>query len=193
MTENIMNDIETDKDLHDAFGKKGTQSTPSSFKHPEESQIIKRAYDLLSEIPAGKELIPLIKDYDIKIEAVVGREPNVLTFGDNRISLVCPKVTHNINDHEMACNLAIGIKEIELNNTGNQMVTGNIEIFNTRTVAVVMIMCRVVSEFFNAHNHTKLVDLMGKLGYSDVYGLYRSRASYEVMKEKILTVISERK
>ena len=153
--------------------------------------IIKSAYDLLSEIPAGQELIPLIKQYDIRIEVVVGREPNVFTQTDNRLTLVCPKIYGGVNMYEMACNLGIGIREIELNHNGNQLVSGNMNSFYDRTVDIVILMCRIVSEFHAVSGHTKLIDLMTQLGHHEVYGQYKSHASYETMKQTIISAMSK--
>ncbi len=185
-----MTSTPSDKDLHGTFERKGSQTT-SPFKHPDEIAIIKSAYDLLAEIPAGKELLPLIKDHDIRIEVVIGREPNVFSHPDNRVTLVCPKLWGGVNPYEMACNLGIGLREIELNYNGNQLVTGDISSFYRRTVDIVILMCKIVSEFESLKGHTKLVDLMKTLGHHEVYGLYKSNASNEVMKEKIISVISK--
>ena len=179
-----------EKDLHDAFGTKGADTAPSQFRHPDEAKIIKSAYDLLSEIPAGKELIPIAKERDCRIKVVIGREPDVFTHGDDRITIVCPKLYGGVNPYEMACNLGIGLREVELNYNGNQLVTGDVSSFYRRTVDIVILMCRMVSEFHDVKGHTKLIDKMTRLGHHEVYGLYKSHASYDVMKEKIISVIS---
>ncbi len=183
--------IDTDKDLNDAFGSKGTQTAPSPFRHPAERDIIKNAYELLNSIPAGQELIPTIKRYDVRIEVTVGREPNVVTMPNNTINLIVPKNLNGVNEYEIACNLGIGLREIELNNTGNQLVTGDMDSFYFRAVDTVMLMCRLVNDYEILKGHTKLVDLMAQLGHSKVYGQYKSQASNEVMKETIITAIKK--
>ena len=185
-----MTSIPTDKDLHGTFERKGAQTT-SPFKHPDETAIIKTAYDLLAEIPAGKDLIPVIKAHDARIEVVIGREPDVFTHGDNRITLTCPKIYGGVNPYIMASNLGIGLREVELNYNGNQLVIGNMPSFYKRASDVVILMCRIAHEFSEVKGHTKLVDKLTQLGYSSIYGLYKSHASYDVMKEKIISVISE--
>lgn len=177
------------KDLHDTFAKKGDAAPPSAFRHPEADKIIRNAYDLLSEIPTGKELIPIAKARDARIDVAIGKEPNVFTHGDNRITLICPKNTAGVNEYEMACNLGIGLREVELNYNGNQLVSGNTQSFIYRTVDIVILMCKIVSDFYDVKGHSKLVDLMTKLGHHEVYGQYKSHASYEVMKETIIKSI----
>jgi hypothetical protein len=190
MTDHAMpNDIESDKDLHDAFGKKGQQSAPSPFKHPDEAHIIKRAYDLLSEIPAGKELIPLIKEYDIRIEAVVAKECDSVVHDKNRIILNIPKAFTDFMAFEVALDLGLAIKEVEIKNELNQIVNLDFDQTSHLVSEKIYLMFVIATEFNDLKGHGKLVDNLDKLGYSIQYRQYKSNTSKEVIKESILSAL----
>ena len=185
------NPIDSDKDLHDAFGNRGTQSAPSPFRHPMERDIIKNAYELLNSIPSGQELIPIIKRYDVRIEVMIGREPNVVTLPNNVINLIVPKNLNGVNEYRIALSLGVGLFEIQLNNNTNQSVIGTIQNVYFRAVETIILMCKITNDYETLNGHTKLVDLIAQLGHSKVYVQYKSQASYEVMKETIVTAIEK--
>lgn len=182
------NPIDADKDLHNAFGTKGVQTAPSPFRHPAERDIIKNAYELLNSIPAGQELIPIIKRYDVRIEVTIGRELQSYVT-QNQIKLTVPKEINNINKHESALDLGLGLKQVELNHNGNQLVSGDLTTFDFRYSECVILMFDIASDFEKTHNHPNLIDKIKKLGYFDIYKLYISGTSKEVTREKIVNLV----
>ncbi len=170
--------------LHDAFAPLG--QTGPNYIHPEADKIVRDAVTLLNEIPEGKMLTPLIKDLNLAIRVIVGKEPGFFVPDEKTITLILPKFITGVNSFETACNLGLAIKEIDINMVNIQRLNADPQILNKKLIDIVLEMCKIVSEFEDVHNHTKLVDLLTKLGHSDVYKLYKAKASYQEMADLIL-------
>ncbi|PZP54761.1 MAG: hypothetical protein DI586_08900 [Micavibrio aeruginosavorus] len=170
--------------LHEAFGQMG--QTGPNYIHPNADEIIRDAVTLLNEIPEGKILTPLIKDLNIAIRVIIGKEPGFFVPDEKTITLILPKILTAVNPFEIACNLGLAIKEIEINMFNIQRLKVDPQIFNKKLIDIVLEMCKIVSEFEDVHKHTKLVDLLIKLGHSDVYKLYKAKASYQEMANIII-------
>lgn len=177
--------------LHDSFGQVGHAPTGPSYAHPQQDEIIRDAVELLREIPEGQRLVDLIKEFDLTIRVIIGKEPGFFIPDANSVVLVSPKILAGVNSYETACNLGLGIKEIEMNVVNIQRLSSEPHLIYQKMIDIVLEMCKIVSEFEDVKNHMKLVDLIKKLGHSDVYRLYRSKASYKEMADQIVETISK--
>lgn len=177
----------SDKDiLHDAFAPLGHAPTGPSYAHPQQDEIVRDAVALLKTIPEGQLLTLLIKDLNISIRVIIGKEPGFFVADENTINLITPKALTGVNPFETACNLGLAIKEIEINMVNIQRLKAEPQILNKKLIDIVIEMCKIVSEFQDVHNHLKLVDLIEKLGHGNVYRQYKAKASYQEMADLIL-------
>lgn len=172
--------------LQDAFGPLGQTPSGPNYGHPQQDEIIRDAVALLGTIPEGKVLLPMIKEMDIAIRCIVGKQPGFVTPDQHTITLITPKALAGVNPFETACNLGLAIKEIQINLLQIQRLKQEPNLLNKKVIDIVLEMCKIVSEFQDVHNHLKLVDLIEKLGHGNVYKLYRSKADYKEMAELIV-------
>lgn len=179
----------TDK-LHDAFDQ--ISHTGPSYAHPKQEEIIRDAAALLMTIPEGKRLHAQVKQLDITIRAIIGKEPGFFVPDANTVILVVPKAVPSIDPYEIACNLGLGIREIEISFVNIQRLTIEPHLIYQKTIDIIIEMCKIVSEFQDVHNVSKLIDLLEKLGHGSVYRLYRSQADYKEMADLIVKNLSER-
>jgi len=177
--------------LHDAFGALGQTPTGPNYTHPQQDEIIRDAVALLEEIPEGKRLVEQIKNQDLSIRVMIGKIPGFFVPESSTVVLLMPKILAGINEYETACNLGLGIKEIELNLVNIQRLDADPFSLNKKLIDIVLEMCKIVSEFQDVKNHLKLVDLVEKLGHAEVYRMYRAKASYQEMADQILKTISK--
>ena len=173
----------TDK-LHDTFDQ--MSHTGPSYAHPQQEEIIRDAAALLMTIPEGKRLHAQVKQLDITIRAIIGKEPGFFVPDANTVILVVPKAVSSIDPYEIACNLGLGIREIEINFVNIQRLNSDPHLVYQKTVDIIIEMCKIVSEFHDVHNISKLVDLVEKLGHGNVYRLLRSKADYKELADLVL-------
>lgn len=171
--------------LHDAFAPLGNAPTGPSYAHPQNDEIIRDAVALLETIPEGKILIPQIKENDITIRVIIGKEPGFFVPDGHTIMIVSPKHIAGVNPFEVACNLGMAVKEIQINLVNIQRLDSDFQIMRKKVIDIILEMCKIVSEFQDVHNHLKLVDLVEKLGHGNVYRRYRSKADYKELAEII--------
>ncbi len=176
--------------LQESFSQSGQIPTGPSYAHPDQDEIIRDAVNTLGLIEEGRRLIPLIKERNLLIRVILGRIPNVTTPDGNTIILTMPKPYKAVDPDELACNLAIGIKEIEINAVNIQRLSHDPHLIAQKAVDIIIEMCRLVSEFHDVNKNVKLVALLEKLGHIEVYKLFRSKASYQEMADQAMKSVT---
>lgn len=176
-------------DILKAFGTTGATPTGPSYKHPLEEEIIREASSLLMSIPEGKRLLKYAKDNDINFHAVSGREPNYRRGDAHNVYLICPANTKAVDLEEMACNLGLGIRDIEQPSIGIAWAipgTPGLDLekatFN-HFLDIIIEMCRITDEFVALNGSTKLVDLIEKLGHAEIHRGIRSGLPHQELAE----------
>lgn len=180
----------SDTTLHDAFAPLGQAQAGPSYAHPQQDEIIRDAVALLETIPEGKILVPMIKEMNLSIRVIIGKQPDFFVPDANSVVLIMPKAVATVNPFQIACSLGLGIKEIDLNLVNVQRLSNDKHTLYKKVIDIVLEMCKIVGEFQDVHNHLKLVDLLEKLGHSEVYKLYRSKADYKEMADQIVKTIT---
>ncbi len=186
-------------DMLKAFGTTG-QPTPAGadFKHPMEEDIVRECSALLMGIPEGKRLLAYAREHDINFHVMTGKEPNFRMADSKNLFLLCPANTRAVDLEEMACNMAIGIRNIEQPSIGIPRPTPGIPgvdlekaTFN-HMLDIIIEMCKIALEFETVNKSTKLIDLVEKLGHGDINRAIRSGKSQEelakILREEIKKV-----
>lgn len=167
-------------DMLKAFGTTGSTPTGPGYAHPMTEDIIREASSLLMEIPEGRRLLEYAKKNDITFGAITGRQPSYQVTDSHHLFLICPANTKAVDLEEMACNLGIGIREIEQPSVGiSRAVTGipgqDLErITFNHMLDIIIEMCKIADEFVAVKGSTKLVDRIEKLGHSELHRGIRS-------------------
>lgn len=185
-------------DMQKAFGTTGQAPSGPNYGHPLTEAIVSECSALLMQIPEGKRLLKFAKDNDLNFKVITGREPSFLPHEGKNIYLVCPANTKAVDLDEMACNMGIAIREAEQPTIGIPRPTPGtpgIDLekatFN-HMLDIIVEMCKITSEFVDVKKSTKLVDLLEKLGHSELYRGIRSGKSYqelaEILKKTIKSV-----
>ncbi|MEK7802323.1 MAG: hypothetical protein AAB276_07705 [Pseudomonadota bacterium] len=176
-----MNDIAKD------FGNSGAGINPAAphYAHPQADAIMEECRDILSTISEGKRLLAFADEKSIKIEIITGKEPGYRFALPDLAYLICPLNTKAVDLPEMAVCLGLAIREMEQPHAGifraipalHGEQTPNI-LFR-QMLDITLEMCRIVSEFEAVGNHTKLVDLLEKLGHGEIYKGFKSGKNQE--------------
>lgn len=176
-------------DMLKAFGTTGATPTGPTYKHPLEEEIIRESSSLLMKIPEGKRLLKYAKDNDIHFHAVSGREPNFRRGDAHNVYLICPANTKAVDLEEMACNLGLGIRDIEQPSLGMPWAipgTTGVDLekatFN-HFLDIIIEMCKITDEFVALNGSTKLVDLIDKLGHAELHRGIRSGLPHQELAE----------
>ena len=175
-------------DMLKAFGTTGTPSGPT-YKHPLADEIIRESSALLMQIPEGKRLLKYAKDNDINFHAITGREPNYRRADGHNIYLICSANTKAVDLEEMACNLGLGIREIEQPSLGIPWLTPGAAVSDPDAAVInhfldiIIEMCKIADEFVALNGSTKLVDLIEKLGHAELHRGIRSGLSHQELAE----------
>jgi hypothetical protein len=173
--------------LQGTFGTKSEAGSRTQLTHPDDIRIIETAKNLLANTVTGMSLLQLMNAYSIPVKVIKGREPNFSVPDDKTVVLICPEKTP-ADLHEMAVNLGLGIRSVEHGMVGFKMpaqARGTQEAQNvlfSKTLDIVMTMCKLVSEFVDRGEATNLVELIEKLGHGDIYRANRSGASFQEME-----------
>lgn len=171
-----MNDVSKD------FGSSGAVPQASSYGHPLTQQILEETRELLSKIPEGRRLLEVAKDNNYKIEVISGKEPDFRYGSEDTAFLICPMNTKAVDLEAMACNLGLAIYELEQPSLG--IPRGSYDpamrhiLFN-QMLDITIKMCQIVGEFEDLGKGSKLIDLLGRLGHSQLYKGFRSGQSKE--------------
>lgn len=167
-------------DMLKAFGTTGATPTGPGYAHPLTEDIIRESSALLMEIPEGRRLLGYAKDNDITFGALTGKQPSYHVTDSHHLYLVCPANTKAVDLEEMACNLGIGIREIEQPAIGIARAapgTPGLDLeratFN-HMLDIIIEMCKIADEFVAVKGSTKLVDRIEKLGHSELHRGIRS-------------------
>lgn len=181
-------------DILKAFGTTGTPSGPV-YTHPLSEEIIRECSSLLMEIPEGRRLLKYAKDKDVNLHVMTGREPGY-RYGDaHNVFLVCPQNTKAVDLDEMAVNLGMAIRDVELPSLGVPHPTPGVfspemeKIAFNHVLDIIITMCQIVREFAEIKPQTKLVDLVEKLGHADLYrgiGSGKNKQELALVLEKSL-------
>lgn len=186
-----MNDVLKD------FGSSGAVQAPNPLTHPMADAIRAECLDLLKKTNEGKRLLEFANQYSIKINVITGREPNYVTYTRDETTLICPAVTKAVDLDEMACNLAMGLRECESGYNGVSLTSINLpqEEKNwanyRKTLDSLTTMCKIVHELSVVNNNTKLIDLVKKLGHYKLYEGVLSGLNDEELGKILLTTVNE--
>ena len=186
-----MNDVLKD------FGSSGAVQAPNPLAHPMADAIRAECIDLLKKTKEGSRLVEFAEQYSIKITIITGRVPNYLTYTRDETTLVCPAVTKAVDLEEMACNLAMGLRECETGYNGVPLTSINLppEEKNwanyRKTLDSLTTMCKIAYEFSVVNNNTKLIDLVKKLGHYKLYEGVLSGQTDEELGKILITTLNE--
>jgi hypothetical protein len=159
------------------------------YGHPLESAMITECTRLLNGIPEGKRLVEYAKTHKIPVKAVKGRIPNYYIPDEKTIILVCPANPKTVDRYEMACNLGLGIREIELYHQGLEMPPTSApehiryQAALDKSLDMVIFMIRLSTEIEDVYKTKTLVDLIGKMGHDELYKGYRLGKSESELRE----------
>lgn len=186
-----MNDVLKD------FGSSGAVQAPNPLTHPMADAIREECTSLLEKTNEGKRLLEFANQYSIKINVITGREPNFMTYSRDETTLICPIVTKAVDLDQMACNLAMGLRECESGYNGVPLITINLpqadkELANYRkTLDSLTTMCKMVHELSVVNNNTKLIDLVKKLGHYKLYEGVLSGLNDEELGKILISTVNE--
>ncbi len=168
-----------------------------NYTHPLEEAMIAECTRLLAGIPDGKRLVDYAQTHKIPVKAVKGRIPNYYIPDDKTVILVCPANPKMVDRYEMACNLGLGIREIELYNQGLEMPPSNAPehvrygAALDKSLDMVVFMIRLSTQIEDVYKTKTLVDLIGKMGHDELYKGYRLGKSElelrEILKKSLMT------
>jgi hypothetical protein len=186
-----MNDVLKD------FGSSGAVQAPNPLTHPMAEAIRAECISLLEKTNEGKRLLEFANQYSIKINVITGREPNYVTYTRDETTLICPAVTKAVDLDEMACNLAMGLRECETGYNGIPLMSINLppeekDWANYRkTLDSLTAMCKIVHELSVVNNNTKLIDLVKKLGHYKLYEGVLSGLNDEELGKILISTVNE--
>lgn len=186
-----MNDVLKD------FGSSGAVQTPNPLTHPMADAIRAECISLLEKTNEGKRLLEFANQYSIKINVITGREPNYVTYTRDETTLICPAVTKAVDLDEMACNLAMGLRECESGYNGVPLTSINLPQADKdwsnyrKTLDSLTVMCKIAYEFSLVNNNTKLIDLVKKLGHYKLYEGVLSGLNDEELGKILITTVNE--
>jgi hypothetical protein len=187
-----MNDVLKD------FGQSGATESPNPFTHPLADQVVKECTDLLLEKSAeGRRLIEFARQHSIKINVIMGKDPNYITLSKDLTTLICPATTKAVDLDEMACNLGMGLRECETGYNGVPLSTLQLpqsekDWANYRkTLDSLVTMCKIANELSIANNNTKLIDLIKKLGHYKLYEGVLSGLTDEELGKILIGTVNE--
>lgn len=186
-----MNDVLKD------FGASGAVHAPNPLSHPMADVIRAECTDLLEKTNEGKRLLEFANQYSIKINVITGREPNYVTYTRDETTLICPAITKAVDLDEMACNLAMGLRECESGYNGIALTTINLPQTDKdwanyrKTLDSLTTMCKIVHELSVVNNNTKLIDLVKKLGHYKLYEGVLSGLNDEELGKILITTVNE--
>lgn len=184
-------------DMLKDFGSSGAVQAPNPLTHPMADAIREECISLLKKTEEGTRLVDFANQYSIKINVITGREPNFMTYNRDETTLICPIVTKAVDLDQMACNLAMGLRECESGYNGVPLVTINLpqadkEWANYRkTLDSLTTMCKIVHEFSNVNKNTKLIDLVKKLGHYKLYEGVLSGLNDEELGKILINTVNE--
>lgn len=186
-----MNDVLKD------FGSSGAVQAPNPLTHPMADAIRAECISLLEKTNEGKRLLEFANQYSIKINVITGREPNYVTYTRDETTLICPAVTKAVDLDEMACNLAMGLRECESGYNGVPLTSINLPQADKdwsnyrKTLDSLTVMCKIAYEFSLVNNNTKLIDLVKKLGHYKLYEGVLSGLNDEELGKILITTVNE--
>ncbi|OFW87292.1 MAG: hypothetical protein A3J37_05430 [Alphaproteobacteria bacterium RIFCSPHIGHO2_12_FULL_45_9] len=186
-----MNDVLKD------FGSSGAVQAPNPLSHPMADAIRAECISLLEKTNEGKRLLEFANQYSIKINVITGREPNYVTYTRDETTLICPAVTKAVDLDEMACNLAMGLRECESGYNGVPLTSINLPQADKdwsnyrKTLDSLTVMCKIAYEFSLVNNNTKLIDLVKKLGHYKLYEGVLSGLNDEELGKILITTVNE--
>lgn len=186
-----MNDVLKD------FGSSGAVHAPNPLAHPMADAIRAECISLLEKTKEGTRLVEFYRQYSIKINVITGRAPNYVTYVRDETTLICPAVTKAVDLDEMACNLAMGLRECETGYNGVPLTSINLppEEKNwanyRKTLDSLTTMCKIAYEFSVVNNNTKLIDLVKKLGHYKLYEGVLSGLNDEELGKILLVTVNE--
>lgn len=186
--------------LHDAFAALG-QARPNATslltKHPEEATIISKIKEILYELPTGRILIDFMNSHHIPVSVLLGRDADFSCPDGQSIILICP--LHRIDNHisELCLGLASGIRTVfnfSQGYTPTKAPHETIEWKNehaAKLLDIVLLICKLAEELETVRKDTKFVDLLKRLGHSDIYEAFLNKAPYEELEKIMLKSINK--
>ncbi len=186
-----MNDVSKD------FGSSGAAQELNPLTHKMADDIRAECISLLKKTTEGSRLIDFANQYSIKINIITGREPNYVTYTRDETTIVCPAVTKAVDLDEMACNLAMGLRECETGYNGVPLTSINLPQADKdwanyrKTLDSLTTMCKIAYEFSVVNNNTKLIDLVKKLGHYKLYEGVLSGLNDEELGKILISTVNE--
>ncbi len=167
------------------FGLSGTRNNEQQYTHPQAEAILAECHDLLGKIPEGRRLLELAQNKNYHISVITGPKPDYIFTSPTSTQLVCPLNTKAVDLPEMAVCMGLAIRDLEQPSVGIPRAVPAIhgqnlpQVLFKQLLDISIEMCKIVGEFYDVDNNTKLVDLLDKLGHGNLYRGFRSGKSQE--------------
>jgi hypothetical protein len=164
------------------FGMSGNVSR--DYSHPQADAILAESQNVLAEIPEGQRLLSLAKEKSYIFKVMVGKQADWHVMPPSTLTLICPANTKAVNLEEMALSLGLGLRELEQPSVGIARPTmdalGQLPDLTFKySLDISMEMYKIVTEFDGRDKYPKFLDLLKRLGHSDIYKGYRAGKSQQ--------------
>lgn len=167
------------------FGLSGTGKSEQQYSHPQADAVLAECQDLLGKIPEGRRLLELARSKNYAISVITGPKPDYIYMSPTATQLVCPLNTKAVDLPEMAVCMGLAIRDLEQPSVGIPRAVPAIhqqslpQVLYKQLLDISIEMCKIVGEFYDVDNNTKLVDLLEKLGHGNLYRGFRSGKTQE--------------
>ena len=182
--------------LHEAFGQLGMAKPSGGPSHPQEFEILRQAKEILFELPTGRQLVEFANSYNVPVKTMLGKEPDFSSLDGKSVLLVSPAKIENYIKELSLC-LACGYKIVQNHAQGfipTDAAPDTLEWKNEQAgklLDIIILMCKLAEELVAVKKDTKFVDLIKRLGHSDIYEASLKRAPYEELEKIMLKSINK--
>ena len=186
-------------EIHDAFaplGQAPINLPSSSAMHPEQGEIIRQSKEILVNLPTARPLLDFANLNQVSISVLNGKEPEFSSPDNKSVVLIAPRI-YAKDIKELALCLACGLKIVQNYYLGFRPTTASHDTLEWKNeqagklLDIIILMCKIAEEYVVVSNDTKFVDLIKRLGHSDMYEAFLNKAPYEELEKIMLKSINK--
>lgn len=179
------------ENLHDTFDASKERGFGLEYAHPQNDTILSECKKILWRVPTGQRLLNVMSQNNIPAMVVSNREINYNVPDLKTVHIFCPKPAPK-DLTIVALALALGIRDVEHGMLGYRLKAKNLneiisqedsDILLSKTLDIIVTMCKIAEEFHDETGDTKLIDYVQNLGHRELYKAFKDRKNLQELEE----------